>query len=275
MYQTRDEVLYLTSNGSLELFPKNNPCNFTNTISPHLSFDSNQEYEMGLVSILFPKRFFAILKDNTNFSITFFCTVNQTDHIFKYTPSINILAGDMNRILVSLNKDICIKLKTFLDYYDFDKIVENEKIFLWDGNNCLINCTRGIEVMLQIQFSSDIAEVLGFRDDTLYKFHGEDITPGHIYSPLAASPLKGVDHLYIYSDIVQPSYFGGQLVNILDCFVFESTSNKGLNNVIYRPLNTNILGNISIRVSDQYGRAIYFENESTITCIVHIRARTR
>ena len=126
-----------------------------------------------------------------------------------------------------------------------------------------------------MKFASGIAEVLGFRTDTQYKFHRSDISTEGIRNSNIVSPLKGVDYLYVYSDIVQPTYFGGQLVNILDCFVLESATNKGLNNVVYRPLNNHLINSISITVLDQLGRPIFFENQSVITCIVHIREKIR
>ena len=273
MSYTKGEVIYLTSNGSLDLFPNNNACTFTNNITPHISLDNNKEYEMGLVSILFPKRFYAILKDNVNYEITFICKVGEIKDTYRYIPSNNILAGDVNLILESLNKDIYRKLEIYLENYDIHDIINNQKLFLWDGNNTLIQCTEGDNIEIEMIFSSDMAEILGFRKDTSYKFHGVNVREKAIYSSVPASPNKGLDYIYLYSDIIQPAYFGGQLVNILDCFVLENHFNKGLNNVIYRPLNTSIINGISIKISDQRGRPIHFEENSTITCILHIREK--
>lgn len=83
----------------------------------------------------------------------------------------------------------------------------------------------------------------------------------------------GVDYMYVYTDIVQPTVFGGELVNILDCFTLESGKGKGIHNTVYKALNTNILEQISIIITDQNGRRIHFNNGSSVTCVLHIRPR--
>ena len=267
----KSEVIYLTSNGSLDLYPHNNACNFTNNISPHISLDNNKEYEVGLASILFPNRFYAILRDDDTYKLTFTSTINGHEHRYQYTSSENILAGDMSLILKTLNHDIYKKLAVYLGNYNIDTFIKFKTLFSWNGNNVVLQRTTGQKLTLAIQFSHNMGRVLGFRSDVQYTFHDANKSLEGIVSTLPASPVRGLDYVYIYTDIVQPTHFGGQLLNILDCFVFDGNHNKGLNNLIYRPLNNTIITGVSIKLTDQNGTPIYFENGSTVTCILHLR----
>ena len=72
-----DHIIYLTSSGNLDLFPGNNPGNFINRLSTPILLENNTEYEVGLVSILYPDQYYAILANNDNYNITIY--TNQKD----------------------------------------------------------------------------------------------------------------------------------------------------------------------------------------------------
>ena len=65
-----DHIIYLTSSGSKDLFPENNSAKFINRSSTPLILDSNIDYEVGLVSILYPDQYYAILPNNDTYNIT-------------------------------------------------------------------------------------------------------------------------------------------------------------------------------------------------------------
>ena len=67
--------------------------------------------------------------------------------------------------------------------------------------------------------------------------------------------------MYVYTDIIQPTNFGSQLVKILDCFTLDKGGNKGIHNTLYKPLKNSYI--------DQ----IYFKHDSTVTCVLHIRLK--
>ena len=78
--------------------------------------------------------------------------------------------------------------------------------------------------------------------------------------------------MYLYTDVIQPSNFGSQLDNILDCFTLDNGGNKGIHNTLYKPLKNSyiLVDQISIIISDQNGRKINFKEDSTLTCVLHI-----
>ena len=48
----REHIIYLTSTGSLDIFPDTKPCRFINRLAAPLTLDPNYGYEIGFVSIL-------------------------------------------------------------------------------------------------------------------------------------------------------------------------------------------------------------------------------
>ena len=137
-----EEVVYLTSLGSLDLYPNNTPCTFTNYLTPPIYLDSGREYEVGLVSILYPKHFYAVLKGDSLFSISFISRIGEEEFEYTYTPNTNILAGDMSRIVEILNNEIYERLKLHLENYNIESIIKNKTLFSWNGNNVKTHCTR-------------------------------------------------------------------------------------------------------------------------------------
>ena len=104
-----------------------------------------------------------------------------------------------------------------------------------------------------------LANVLGFQSNTMYSIHGDD---HEMVSNISSTPINeklGGDYMYLYTDIIQPSNFGSQLVNILDCFILDKGGNKGIHNTLYKPLKNSYIDQISIIISDQNGRKINFK----------------
>ena len=79
--------------------------------------------------------------------------------------------------------------------------------------------------------------------------------------------------MYLYTDIIQPTNFGNQLVKILGCLTLDNGGNKGIHNTLYKTLKNSYIDQISIIISDQNGRVINFKEESTLTCVLHIRPK--
>ena len=145
----------------------------------------------------------------------------------------------------------------------------------------MINCSSrtspkaevGDIIDINIRFSNELGQIFGFNSNSLYEIYNRKGEHKIHKNPKTPSPRCGLDYIYLYSDIVQPSHFGGQLVNILDCFSLQNGGNRGIHNSIYKPLNTRFLDQISIMVRDQSSRPISFVEDSTLTCVLHIRPR--
>ena len=66
----------------------------------------------------------------------------------------------------------------------------------------------------------------------------------------------GVGHpnyIMVYSDIIEPSRFGQQFINLLDILPFDQNSfslDRKLNNLCYKNINKNVINDISIVIQD-------------------------
>ena len=278
-----DHTIYLTSSGSRRHFTKNRPARFTNRLSSPIILDSKIDYEVGLISILYPDQYYAITANNDDYAINIYTSKTDGEkERHKVEMKYDMLAGDIKKIIKNVNNNLVQFLKVY--YYDFfPHLFKDETIIRWndDEERTEIMFNRGDieeEVVcdikkINIRIKKELASILGFRNDTLYTVFSKDEDVGNTMSSFSPSSKCGVDYIYLYTDIIHPTNFGGKLVNILDCFSLENGGNKGIHNCIYKPLNTNFIDEISIITTDQEGRAIRFREGSTITCVLHIRPK--
>ena len=89
---------------------------------------------------------------------------------------------------------------------------------------------------ISIRIKKSLASILGFRNDVLYTVFSKLENIGNFMSSISPSPKCGVDYIYLYTDIIHPTNFGGQLVNILDCFSLENGGNKGIHTAYIKHL---------------------------------------
>ena len=190
-----DELIYVTSMGSMDLYPKNDPCEFTNNLPYPLTLDANTSYEMGLVSLLLPKKFHLIIKNDSECGITFTVTFKKKQkktpkpYAVTHYPLRDIIAGNMNDIIRCLNDDIGFDLRTRARQYQIWKILPPEGIFQWDGSNVHINSQSIMKSedeapwanigRISISFNNRISRILGFESGLEYTI----LQMGVEYSP--------------------------------------------------------------------------------------------
>ena len=80
-----DHIIYLTSSGNLDIYPENNPGRFINRLSSPIILDSNINYEVGLISILYPDQYYGILAGVDTFDMEVHTQQKgvKDDHNFK------------------------------------------------------------------------------------------------------------------------------------------------------------------------------------------------
>ena len=277
-----EHIIYLSSSDSCNLFTENNPGRFINRLATPIVLDSNIDYEIGLVSILYPDQYYAIQANQDDYNILIHTTQEGHEKRNSFTVKINknILAGEMRKIIKVINRNLIDYLK--VHYYDFfPLIIGDRSVIKWnemeDRAEILFNqgsndSTTDIKE-INLQMGNGLAEILGFRGDTEYTIFSVNEGFKNMLSNIPPSPRCGVDYIYLYTDIIQPTRFGGQLLNILDCFTLQNVGNKGVHNCIYKPINTNFIDQISIIITDQRGRFIYFRDDATITLALHLRPK--
>ena len=299
--------LYISSIADSKTFPENTSSNFENRILP-LSLELNREYEVGLSNILFPKFFYCIRAGEPECGIGFHAQIKQshlTDYeynFYNYLPKKNIVSNfkhlNIISIVATINHQLMKELRgilqqSYLEYFPYSEIIYYdtilEKVVM---NTVIVESNEDILYKdIHIDFASHIALVLGFDPDYRYSvFHKKDddetssAPPASnssskppsrkVIAPHSVRPDSGNDYLYIYSDIVPPTRFGNQIVNILDAIPLphDSTS-KGVNPIMYKPLTASTIESVAIKITNQNGKPIYFENGHSVTCVLHIRPR--
>lgn len=279
-----EQIIYVSSSDGGDIFENNTIDRFTNRLNTPLILNSHVQYEVGLTSILYPNNYYAILKKSEKYTISVTTThkgfaENDRNYFYKFECNRNIVAGDIKHITEMLNTDFVNEMKVYLGNR-FDKCIKNDTVIEWDEKQKKVKLnyvkSSGIESgevsKIVLQISPDICKILGISENISYEIYGsakEEYTMNR-FPPM---PLCGVEYIYVYSDIVQPSVFGSTLVNILDCFSFQSGTTKGIHNTIYKSLNTNFIEDISIIITDQDGRRINFYEGASVTCVLHIRPK--
>ena len=278
-----DHTVYLTSSGSRELFPDNTPGRFINRLSSPIMLDNNTDYEVGLISILYPDQYYAILANDEEYAIAVHTSQKMINTSLIVDMKQNILAGDIGKIIKTVNSNLLEYLKAHFHSFYPHLFSKHEKILKWNEieGRVEINCKLGdsknkivkdIE-KITINLKPGLANILGFPVDAEYTIYSKIQQKRICKSPMPPSPRCGVDYIYMYTDIIQPINFGGQLVNVLDCFTLQNGGNKGIHNSVYKTLNTRFIDQISIFISDQKGRHIHFLEDTTLTCVLHIRPK--
>ena len=280
----REHTIYLTSTGNLDIIPNNNPCRFINHLAAPITLDPNYDYEIGLVSILYPNEYYAIVGNQYKNKLTFFTKFHEISKIQKYSYTLknSILAGDIEKLIYSINTEVKLRLMVYYDIR-YAKVFGRGDIFYWDKYKHSVGMyytpipqstevkRKGDIENVMMSMGEGVANVLVFHSNTLYTIHGDD---HEMVGNISSTPINeklGVYYMYLYTDIIQPSNFGNQLVNILDCFTLDNGGNKGIHNTLYKPLKNSYIDQISIIISDQNGRKINFKEDSTLTCVLHIR----
>ena len=270
----------------MDIFPNNKPCRFINRLAAPITLDPNYDYEIGLVSILYPNEYYAILGNQYKNTLTFFTKMYEVPDTEKYAYTLqnNIPAGDIENLIYSINNEIKLRL---MGYYDrnYAQIFGRGDVFHWDKYKNKVGMIytpisqstdlkrKGDKENVVIHVGEGLANVLGFHSNTAYPIYGDDYERSNTISITPINDKLGVDYMYLYTDIIQLTNFGNQLVNILDCFTFNNGGNKGIHNTLYEPLKYSYIDQISIIISDQNERIINFKEESTLTCVLHIRPK--
>ena len=279
-----DHIIYLTSSGNQDLFPTNNPGRFVNRLSSPIILDNNINYEIGLISILYPDQYYAILANDDEYALTLFTEQSGVEtHALKVEIGQNVLAGDIGKIVKIVNNNLISYMKAHYHTFYPHLFAKNEKILKWNDTlrRVEINRKDGVATKplikhieeIYITMNPRLASILGFPYNRMHTIYSKNQPSGSYTSTLPPSPRCGVDYIYMYTVITQPSNFGGQLVNILDCFTLQNGGNKGIHNSVYKSLNTSFIDQISVDIRDQKGRPMHFIDDSTLTCVLHIRPK--
>ena len=135
-------------------------------------------------------------------------------------------------------------------------------------------------ISMSIFMNKNMQNLLGFEDSEYKIFF---IDPGKkdgkgkliIGNTIIKLGISHPNYIMVYSDIIEPSRFGQQFINLLDILPFDQNNfslDRKLNNLCYKNVNKNIINDISIIIQDPSFNIM--ENFSQ-DCIVTIHFREK
>ena len=257
--------VYLNSNEDIFNVNLKNPTNFTNSIKPCLCL--SDDYEVGLVNIMFKSDFIQIKKGDENYGITVkvkFPNASEKkkyklkDFTIRYTPQIDIISDDMSDLITKFNQD-------FMSFLIVGKFIDRNHtdIFSFSGKDTFSTLNFDIKLVnfQKLEHSITITSALKVRELI-------GISNTGFVQPKLPREIHTVN---IYSDIVEPSYIGRQSVHILDLIPMKGIYSKTGTLTTYKPVNITTIDNISFKLTDQLGEDLPFSENVVVTAILHFR----
>ena len=168
------------------IFPDNHPGRFVNHLAAPIMLDPNYEYEIGLVSILYPNEYYAIVGNQYKNTLTFYNKMKVSPDIekFSYTLQNNIPAGDIENLIYCINNELKLRL---IAYYDknYGKFFKRGSILYCDKYKKRVGMyynaisrsrvlKKGDIEEVMIYLGERIAEIFGFCSNMAYPLYSED-----------------------------------------------------------------------------------------------------
>ena len=138
------------------------------------------------------------------------------------------------------------------------KVDYNKFILKYDK----IEYSDGITLEIYYRMGKKLCECLGIDD---CEFVG--------YPHFTKLPKMPVEPymFYIFSDIVTNSHFGSQQVNLLDVFPLPNAYAKSTNFTMYKSVSKQALTDISIKITDQFGKKLRLNSHSDLLIVLHFK----
>ena len=272
-------IIYLHSLACTDTYRDNTPAHFQNDILP-LTLPLSREYEVALHSIYMPKRIYTLPKQDEESFIELYGErdgIRELITTFKISES--ILSEQITEILEDLNREWNVAMQELFGADTSFYFGSHESLFHQDKYLTRVALrvryvTRGRDYSnLSLVFRPRMAAVLGFKAWTRYDIFitGQDSTEKLNPAPFFHSNYD-VNYLHIYTDLVQPTRFARQSVNILATFPYANNNNYfSVSRPLYKKISNKNISSISLLMLDQFGRRIYFEETAPVTVVLHIR----
>ena len=274
-----DFFIYLNSGFNKEEFKNNSVSEFTNLIHPNNRLNGN--YDVGLRNIIFNPDFYAVEKNDDEYKIDVtigffdandvFVTATQ----FIYKPSYDIRANDVGDLIVKINKDLIKLLKS-------RKVIDDKQdsIFKYDFHYGVVGFDEMILTPEFINGYNKLEDSMYSKVKMVYRCGKKMVDvlglefSEFLNKPSFAKPPKMPMNsymFYIFSDIVTNSHFGSQQVNLLDVFPLPNAYAKSTNFTMYKSVSKQTLTDISIKITDQFGKKLRLSSNSDMLIVLHFK----
>lgn len=268
--KSEEFIVYLKSDENKGEFPNNTPSAFTNRLNPSIVLTS--DYEVCLQNIICKKKFGAIPGNNSRYNIRVFVEFLEKNGTsrnatgFVYTPDVSISGKNIEDSIQHLDHNFRQNLirnrliddtqGPIFQYNVFTQKVELKKI------SPLVN-SKYSGYKIKWKFSSGMVEFLGIDDKSNDSYRPVFKHPCSLYTP---------DVIYVFTDCITTSSICSQNVHILDIIPFgENVYAKNSVTPLYKDVNKSVLDSISLKICDEYGENVAFDDDVNIVAVLHFR----
>ena len=256
MDSSDDFYIYLSSDANKDEFKKNNSSSFTNIVRPTIQLQDS--YEVGVENIIFSPKVKNIVKNDERYKIELSFTFSNGEDgydlvgIFTYVPTKDIISDNIQDIIAFLNYDFKKFLlenqvieETYVPVfaYDYFKRLVRWSPLSWTAKYNLFEFNSSIQSLYSARwkFSPAICSVLG-----VLQSEQNNRTPICDISPIVPNVI---DYIFLYSDIVRPTNFGGQIVNLIDIVPMKNVYSKCGAKTLYRSVSSLVVYSISMKLA--------------------------
>ena len=202
---------------------------------------------------------------------------------YSLKPPRNIASKKIGVIVEELNAYWLAILKAVFGFTNYKTYFNEKRGIVSYSKNYVTYHKRSVDgcddinyCRISLLFKPRLAAILGFIPNQFYDIFVTDEAQHYplrkVNAHFPPDPHADVDYLHLYCDIIQPTRFAGQSVNILATLPYGGSNNYyAVQRPLYKKLSKNTIDSIAILVTDQYGRKIYFEEHRSATIILHIR----
>jgi len=270
MQSEDDFYVYLSSREDANLFKENHAAAFTNKISPTRKL--NGVYSVALKNIIFkPNVCKQFLNDDHTHSINFnFSFLTSTGNlgygieITYYPPTVHRVEDLFTFILV-INDDLREFLSRNVVLLDTPETI----IFLDEvtGKLKFSELTKStIRMYPNVKCSWSFSEQLS-------KMLGLDRKTSDLPTPVLPVNIPEFDlrSLFVYTDIVEPSFLGGKMMHLLDILPMKNTFHKASDLAMYKRVNKDFIDTISIKLGTDTGVEPPLCETVVVILVLHFR----
>ena len=262
-------TVYLTSRNSLEEYPFNKVSAFTNKIVPPIELTASPDnYEVSLSSCILPFNGYSKILENENFKAMWEITKQVID-------------SNGNKKIVTHLEHISFSVKQIINLSPsqiYKKFIESSKTthelkyveqMLEIYNNHLALTSRFVSkiiprgvwaniLKISLIFNKNTKILFGFDDSHYILFHADSqydnmpMTRTIFANKEINLNIEEPNFILVYCDIIEPSRFGNQYLNLLDILPLGKSISldRKHTKLSWKTLNKSIINEISIIIQD-------------------------
>ena len=280
---------------SYDYFPENTVSNYVTKLASRLTFTG--EWEVGLVEMSYTLSWFNVSKKHKILLLYW-----QHGKAIKIDKNVYVPKGRYDTI-----EEFVLQINSQFDLFFTGDFVlgidDNRPRLFYNSRNRTITLEHGVKSnkLVFVKFTQEICQMLGFDYSKMISYYGQQMLAyGQIeskenptglvefvhkppkpdmkkYKPQYPYDLSGGYHsLFVYCDIVKPSYVGDSYTQLLRLVQIPGNHKYGeqilfaVSNIYYLPLLTKDFETIEIDIKDDNGQQVPFEFGRSII-VLHFR----